>query len=155
MSVEGSSKRVRIQVNAHRRFQRWVQEGVFERIWVKLLQEYDDVQGDKMEMAVARLELGQGASGGAKTGPNPTDRAKLGSKRHILTDQRGTSLSAVITGAHVHDMKATMETLDGTVVRRHHPDRIIGRTSVSTKDTISRRLKNPGRPPSLTSPGMS
>jgi hypothetical protein len=25
-------------------------------------------------------------SGGAKTGPNPTDRRKLGSKHHLLTD---------------------------------------------------------------------
>ena len=76
-----------------------------------------------MEVAVARLELGQGTSRGAKTGPNPTDRAKLGSKRHILTDQRGTPLSAVITGANTHDMKATFQTLDGTVVKRPRPRR--------------------------------
>jgi hypothetical protein len=55
---------------------------------------------------------------GAKTGPNPTDRAKLGTKRHILTYQRGTLLSALITGANVHDMKAAMDTLDGIVVQR-------------------------------------
>lgn len=74
-----------------------------------------------MEMAVARLELRQGASRGAKTGPNPTDRGKLGTKRHILTDQRGTPLSAVITGANTHDMKAAMDTLDGIVVQRPSP----------------------------------
>ncbi len=72
-------------------------------------------------MAVARFELGQGASRGAKVGPNPTDRGKLGTKRHILTDERGTPLSAVVTGAHVHDMKATMETLDSIVVERPSP----------------------------------
>jgi putative transposase len=74
-------------------------------------------------MAVARLELGQGAPRGAKTGPNPTDRAKLGSKRHILTDQRGTPLSAVITGANTHDMKAAFQTMDGVVVKRPRPRR--------------------------------
>jgi len=74
-----------------------------------------------VEMAVARLEFGQGASRGDKTGPNPTDRAKLGTKRHILTDQRGTPLSAVITGANTHDMKATFDTLDGVVVERPSP----------------------------------
>ena len=78
-------------------------------------------EGDRVEMAVARLELGQGASRGDKTGPNPTDRAKLGTKRHILTDQRGTPLSAVITGANTHDMKATFDTLDGVVVKRPSP----------------------------------
>jgi transposase len=30
---------------AHRRFQQWVSEGVFQRLWVKLLERYDDVQG--------------------------------------------------------------------------------------------------------------
>jgi putative transposase len=71
-----------------------------------------------VEVAVARLELGQGATRGGKAGPNPTDRAKLGTKRHILTDQRGTPLSAFITGANVHDMKAIFDTLDGIVVER-------------------------------------
>jgi putative transposase len=45
------------------------------------------------------------------------DRAKLGTKRHILTDQRGTPPSAVITGANTHDMKATFDTLGGGVER--------------------------------------
>lgn len=76
-----------------------------------------------MEVAVPGLQLREGASWGKKTGPNPTDRAKLGSKRHILTDQRGTPLSALITSANTHDMKATFETLDGAVVRRPRPRR--------------------------------
>ena len=32
-------------------------------------------------------------------GNNPTDRSKLGTKRHILTDKKGIPLSAVITSA--------------------------------------------------------
>ena len=31
------------------------------------------------------------------TGHNPTDRSKLGTKRHILTDKEGIPLSTVIT----------------------------------------------------------
>ncbi len=60
---------------------------------------------------------------GKKTGPNPTDRGKLGTKRHILTDQRGAPLSAIVTAANTHDMKAAFETLDGTVVERQAPRR--------------------------------
>jgi putative transposase len=52
------------------------------------------------------------------TGPNPTDRGKIGTKRHILTDQYGVPLSVVITAANTHDMKAARETLDRTVVKR-------------------------------------
>ena len=52
------------------------------------------------------------------TGPNPTDRCKIGTKRHVLTDQRGIPVSVVITSANTHDMKAATETLDRTVVKR-------------------------------------
>ena len=52
------------------------------------------------------------------TGPNPTDRGKLGSKRHVLTDGQGIPLSVVITAANVHDMKAAINTLDSIVVKR-------------------------------------
>ncbi len=31
----------------HRRFQQWVREGAFEKLWVKLLKRYDDVRGIK------------------------------------------------------------------------------------------------------------
>jgi putative transposase len=79
-----------------------------------------------VEVAIARLELCQISSRGEKTGPNPTDRAKLGTKRHILTDKRGTPLSAVITSANTHDMKATFETLDEIVIERPSPTRYRG-----------------------------
>ena len=46
------------------------------------------------------------------TGANPTDRDKLGTKRHVLTDQKGIPLSVSITGANTHDMKAAIDTLD-------------------------------------------
>ena len=71
-----------------------------------------------MEVAVIGFQLGEGTFRGDSTGPNPTDRAKLGVKRHLLTDQRGTPLSVAITGANVHDMKAIMHTIDRVVIRR-------------------------------------
>jgi IS5 family transposase len=40
------------------------------------------------------------------TGSNPTDRSKLGTKRHILTDKDDVTLSAVITPANKHYIKA-------------------------------------------------
>ena len=52
------------------------------------------------------------------TGPNPTDRGKLGTKRHVLTDGQGIPLSVVITAANTHDMPATINTLDNIVVKR-------------------------------------
>ena len=45
------------------------------------------------------------------TGNNPTDRSKLGTKRHILTDKKGIPLSVVITSASTHDIKAVTKML--------------------------------------------
>jgi len=50
------------------------------------------------------------------TGPNPTDRGKLGTKCHILIDGQGIPLSVLITATNVHDMKAAIYTLDNIVV---------------------------------------
>jgi len=56
--------------------------------------------------------LGEGAKRGDLTGPNPTDRAKKGVKRHILTDARGVPLGVTLTGANVHDKWMVGATLD-------------------------------------------
>ena len=69
---------------------------------------------------------GEGTQGGDHTGPNPTDRAKKGVKRHILTDARGVPVGVTITAANVHDkwmVGATLDTVPlraGRGVRRPH-----------------------------------
>jgi transposase len=50
--------------------------------------------------------------GGTKTGPNPLDRGRPGSKRHVVTDARGVPLDIALTGAHVHDSKAFEDLID-------------------------------------------
>ena len=52
------------------------------------------------------------------TGSNPTDRSKLGTKRHILTDKDGIPLSTVITSANTHDVTVAIETVDSMVIKR-------------------------------------
>ncbi len=59
--------------------------------------------------------------GGAMTGNNPTDRSKLGTKRHILTDKDGIPLSVVISSANTHDIKLVTNVVDDTVIRRRRP----------------------------------
>ncbi len=70
-----------------------------------------------MALGLARHRLGEGAKRGGQTGPNPTDRAKRGVKRHILTDARGVPLAAEITAANIHDTWHVAPTLDAVVVR--------------------------------------
>ena len=50
--------------------------------------------------------------GGAATGPNPTDRGKPGTKRHLVTDARGTPLGLTPSGANRHDSRMPAPTLD-------------------------------------------
>lgn len=58
---------------------------------------------------------------GKKTGPNPTDRAKRGTKRSMVTDARGMPLGVTVAGANRNDFKLTRETLENIVVERPRP----------------------------------
>lgn len=46
------------------------------------------------------------------TGPNPTDRGRLGTKRHLVVDARGTPLGVTLSGANRHDSMMLAATLD-------------------------------------------
>jgi putative transposase len=59
--------------------------------------------------------------GGKKTGPNPTDRAKGGVKRSLLTEGHGVPIGLAIDRANRHDMKLVRCTLDSLVVERPEP----------------------------------
>lgn len=55
--------------------------------------------------------------GGEATGCNPMDRAKQGSKLHLLVDS-GAPLSVVVTGANRHDKTTAVDMLVDVVVKR-------------------------------------
>ena len=59
-----------------------------------------------------RFGLSSGRFGGAKTGPNPTDRRKKGSKHHLVTDANGIPLSVILTGANRHDVTQLLPLID-------------------------------------------
>jgi putative transposase len=70
-----------------------------------------------LELVFSRQRLGEGAQRGGLTGPNPTDRGKLGTKRHVLTDGRGVPVAVTLTGANIHDKWLAGETLDAVPLR--------------------------------------
>lgn len=51
-------------------------------------------------------------------GNNLADRSKLGTKRHIVTDKKEISLSAVISSASTHDINLVADVVGSTVIRR-------------------------------------
>src|SRR5215216_4178493 len=69
-------------------------------------------------MAIHRQHINKVSPRGAMTGSNPTDRSKLGTKRHILTDKNGIPLSVDISSASTHDIKLVTAVIDNVVVKR-------------------------------------
>src|ERR1700737_2217241 len=58
---------------------------------------------------------------GMQTGPNPTDRAKRGSKRHLICDGRGVPLAVRLTGANRNDSQEALALVDA--IRPLHGER--------------------------------
>ncbi len=54
-------------------------------------------------------------------GPNPTDRAKGGVKRSVLTDGAGIPLGLAVDGANRNDFKMFAETVESIPVHRPRP----------------------------------
>ena len=76
-----------------------------------------------MDVAVRRCVLHKAPLGGEQTGPNPTDRAKSGTKRHVLTDGGGVPIGLALTAANTPDKTALAELLDARVLRPSaHPE---------------------------------
>jgi len=59
---------------------------------------------DRLFTCYCRFGFSASRFWGAKTGPNATDRRKLGSKHHVITDANGIPFAVKVTGANRHDV---------------------------------------------------
>lgn len=96
---------------AHGYFQEWVELGLFEELWAIALEEYDDLQGLDWRWQSIDGAMTKAPLGGESTGPNPTDRAKRGTKRSLQTEAAGIPISIAVAGANVHDKRLLEPTL--------------------------------------------
>ncbi len=69
--------------------------------------------------------------GATRVGPNPTDRGKPGTKRHLVVERNGLPLATLLTGANRHDSVVFEELLDAIPPiktpagrRRKRPDKL-------------------------------
>jgi transposase len=95
-----------------RRLRRWHKAGVWQRLFEALLAELHKRHQIDWFRALADSASLRAPCGGAKTGPNPTDRRKLGSKHHLLTDGRGIPLAVTLTKANRHDVTQLLPLID-------------------------------------------
>lgn len=107
--------------SAHRRFQEWTKAGVFEEFWRQGLLVYDELVGIDWSWLSMDGAMTKAPLGGEKTGPNPTDRAKKGTKRSLLTEAAGIPIGLAVDGANRNDHKMARETLESIPVKRPTP----------------------------------
>ena len=102
-------------------------------------------------------------AGSEKTGINPTDRAKQGVKRSVLTEGAGLPLAVVIDRANRQDMKLVRSTLERIMTKRPMPTEAspqgyawTGATSLMKSGPSSRSLASPRTFAwSVNKPGLS
>lgn len=106
----------------HERFQTWQENGLFEKLFKKMVKFYARECKIGWKWQSIDSMMSPSPLGGSKTGKNPTDRAKLGSKVHLLVDQRGAPLAIFITGANEHDKWSADDLIVHLVAKRPHSE---------------------------------
>jgi transposase len=70
-----------------------------------------------------RLEPRAGEKGGSETGPSPVDRARAGSKHHLLVDGGGIPLAWILTGGNRQDCTQLIPLLERVPAVKGKPGR--------------------------------
>jgi transposase len=101
------------------------------------------------------LESCAGEKGGAATGPSPVDRARNGSKHHLLVDATGIPLAWTLTGGNRNDITQLIPLVErvppvrGKVGRpRRRPERLSADRG-SDFDSHRRQLRRRGIRPEI------
>jgi putative transposase len=106
---------------AHDRFVEWADADVFLNFWKSGVEQFDELRGIDWSWLSMDGAMTKAPLAGDKTGPNPTDRAKSGAKRSLLTEAHGIPIGVAIDGANRHDMKLVRPTIESIVIERPVP----------------------------------
>ncbi|RDG38649.1 IS5 family transposase [Streptomyces corynorhini] len=116
-----------------RRLAAWNEAGVWDRLHLVLLSKLRAARQLDWSRAVIDSSHVRAARRGPKSGPSPVDRARPGSKHHILVDGQGIPLAVSLTGGNRNDVTQLMPLLakipsvPGLVGRpRRRPDILLG-----------------------------
>ncbi|BDI31596.1 DDE transposase [Capsulimonas corticalis] len=146
-----------------RRLRDWNEAGVWQRLHLLMLDKLGIADQINWERASIDASLVPAKHGGSKTGKNPTDRGKPGSKRHLVVDQSGHILVAELTAANVNETTLLPEQVDAIPAIRSPRGRWGRRRRRSTKlhadkgyasKNNRRQLRKRGITPRIARPGV-
>src|SRR5258708_6337076 len=90
----------------------WIAAGVFERLKAEAMAAFDRVIELDLDDVSLDGSLHKAPYGGEGTGPNPTDRAKLGWKWSVAVERHGVPIGWAIDGANRNDIRMLVPTLE-------------------------------------------
>ena len=89
----------------------WIAAGVFDELCKEALAAFDRIVGLDLEEVALDGSLHKAPCGGEDTGPNPTDRAKIGWKWSVASERHGVPIGWAISGANRNDVRLLEPTL--------------------------------------------
>ncbi|WTJ01723.1 IS5 family transposase (plasmid) [Streptomyces sp. NBC_00015] len=95
-----------------RRLAVWNEAGVWDRLHVLLLEKLRSKDQLDWSRAVIDSSHVRAARPGPKSGPSPVDRARPGSKHHLIVDGQGIPLAVSLTGGNRNDVTQLEPLLD-------------------------------------------
>lgn len=95
----------------------WIAAGVFDRREAEAHAAFDKLLGLDLSHVAVDGSLHRVPSGGEETGPNPTDRGKVGRKWSVAADRHGSPIGWRTAAANGNDISRLFPTLDAVVGR--------------------------------------
>ncbi|MFI9772744.1 IS5 family transposase [Streptomyces sp. NPDC052415] len=140
-----------------RRLAAWNEAGVWDQLLLNKLRSKNQLDWSR---AVIDSSHVRAARKGPKSGPSPVDRARPGSKHHIITDGQGIPLAVSLTGGNRNDVTQLLPLLDkipavaGVVGRpRQRPDMLFADRDYD-HDKYRRLLRQRGIRPAIAERGQ-
>jgi transposase len=91
-----------------RRLRDWHEAGVWQQLHEALLAELHEARALDWSRAVIGSSHVRAMKGGPKPGPSPVDRARTGSKHHLISEAHGIPLAVSLTSGHRNDITQPM-----------------------------------------------
>jgi transposase len=90
----------------------WIAAGVFDQLKAEAIGAFDRIVGLDLGEVSLDGSLHKAPCGGEGTGPNPTDRAKLGWKWSVAVERHGIPIGWAIDGANRNDVRMLEPTIE-------------------------------------------